>query len=280
MGQLPFASIADGDFCFVVPLLGWFIRPYGTEIGAQEGTPMTDLVNLTPPQPSHVDAAIEGIKAGLGGVPGLLAAILKTPIEKRRDEWMWDVASKLIQLDNKVEGFSIQSLAKNEVFISTLLQAASAAQRTHVVEKRIALRNAVLRTALAPSFDETKAEILVNLIDSITAWHIKILDLYANPEEWLARHGKGLDNRISSGSRAHVLELAYPELTDQRTFYDPIVRDLYNKGLLRAESLHGMVTSRGMLDPLCTEWGCELVLLVRQVPELNEEDRPTDKPTG
>ena len=87
-----------------------------------------------------------------------------------------------------------------------------------------------------------------------------------------------IDKNISSGARSQTLEIAYPELKGKRTFYDPIVRDLHNKGLFTADSLHGMVTARGMVDPLCTEWGCELVLMVRQPTELDLADLSTDLP--
>ena len=153
---------------------------------------MSDLVNLTPPQPGRSDAVWDGIKAGLGGVTGLLAALLRPPIEKRREEWMWDVASKLIQLDNKVEGFSREALAKNEVFISTFQQAATAAQRTHVAEKRAALRNAVLHAALTPNLDETKAEILVNLF--------KVTQIALGCETWTGVRSASLEHRWKNGA--------------------------------------------------------------------------------
>lgn len=225
---------------------------------------MSDQGKLTPPKPTRADAIIEGVKAGFSGPLGILGAVLKTPLEKRRDEWMRAVEEALLELQEKVEGFSIEALADNELFVSTVVQAAVAAQRTHVEEKRIALRNVVVNTALSPDLDETKVEILLGLIESLTAWHIKILDLFANPDDWAVKNNKPFPGSWYMGGRSDVLEFAYSELTGKRDFYDPIVRDLNTKGLLSTDSLHVTMTRNGMTQPTITDWGAELVRLIRE----------------
>ena len=225
---------------------------------------MSDQGKLTPPKPTRTDAIIEGAKAGLSGPFGILSALLKTPLEKRRDEWMRAVEEALLELQEKIAGFSIDSLAENELFVSTVVQAAVAALRTHVEEKRMALRNVVLNTAISPNLDETKIEILLGLLESLSAWHIKILDLFANPDDWAVRNTRPFPDSWYMGGRSEVLEFAYPELTGKRDFYDPIVRDLNAKGLLSADSLHVMMTRNGMTQPAVTYWGAELVRLTRE----------------
>jgi hypothetical protein len=229
---------------------------------------MPDDQSLIPPQPTRKDAVVEGVKAGLSGPFGILSALMKSPVEKRRDEWMRAVGEALLQLQGRVEGFSIEALAEDELFVSTVMQATLAAQRTHLADKKTALRNAVLNVALKHSPDEVKTEILLNLIDSISVWHIKIVDLFSNPQGWAQRNSKEFPSVWYMGGRGDVLEFAFPELVGKRTFYDPIVKDLYAKGLLAVESLQTMMTKNGMLEPCATEWGCDLMLLIREPDEL------------
>lgn len=229
---------------------------------------MTSRKNLTPPSPTKADAVIEGVKAGLSGPVGILGALLKTPLEKRRDEWMRAVEEALLELQGRVDNFSIDSLSENELFISTIVQAAIGAQRTHAEEKRMALRNVVLNTAISPDLDATKVEILLGLLESLTPWHIKILDLFANPDDWTIRNNKTFPSTWYMGGRDLVLEFAFPELAGKRQYYDPIVRDLNTKGLLSIESLHLQMTRNGMTQPAVTFWGAELVRLIREPQEL------------
>jgi hypothetical protein len=149
---------------------------------------MTDHRDLLPPKPNRGDAILEGVKAGLEGPGGIISALLKTPIERRRDEWMEDVGKTLIELSVQIEGFSVEALVESDLFVTTTLQAAQAAIRTHEIEKRIALRNTVLNVALNPSLEETRTQILINLIDVITVWHIRILDLFNSPKEFAERN--------------------------------------------------------------------------------------------
>ncbi len=228
---------------------------------------MTKPEDPHPPKPTRRDAIIQGVKAGISGPGGILSALLKTPLEKRRDKWMAAVESALIEIENKVEGFSIDALSENELFVSSVLQATVAAQRTHQEEKLAALRNAVMNIALGKDLDETRTEILLNLIDSLSVWHIRILDLFANPDNWATRNNRPFPDNWHSGGREQLLEFAYPELANKRTFYDPIVSDLHTKGLLSTDSLHTMMTRSGMTQPAITEWGGHLVLMIRE-PDL------------
>ncbi len=225
---------------------------------------MTDAKSLKPPKPARKDAIVEGVKAGLSGPLGILGALLKSPLEKRRDEWMRAVEEALLEFQEKVEGFSIENLSENELFVSTVVQAATAAQRTHLQEKRAALRNAVLNIALSPNLDDTKIEIVLGMIESMSVWHIRILDLFANPSEWALRNNKPFPGSWSTGGRSRVLEFAYPELAGKRNFYDPIVRDLNTKGLLSTDSLHATMTREGTIQPAVTEWGADLARLIRE----------------
>ncbi|WP_231490309.1 hypothetical protein [Pedobacter sp. Leaf170] len=110
------------------------------------------------------DIAHAVVKAGLGRIPILgsaateLFGLVVPPLDKRRQEWMNDVAEKLklLEQNNQVD---FKSLSQNEQFVDTITQATSIARRTSEQEKIIALKNAVTNTALEEAPDKTKSQI-------------------------------------------------------------------------------------------------------------------------
>jgi hypothetical protein len=116
---------------------------------------------IAPPEASGWDHAHLALKSALSAVPvvggpaaELFAAIIAPPLARRRDQWLQDLAESLAALQEKVAGFSAESLAQNEAFVSAALQASRAAIQTHHSEKREALRNALLNIAIGRAPDE------------------------------------------------------------------------------------------------------------------------------
>jgi len=208
------------------------------------------------------DYAHAGVKAGLSTAPFLggplaefFSVVVAPPLEKRRSEWLIEIFSRLKMLEEKVEGFKIESLAQNEVFISTLLYATQVAMRTHQREKLVSLRNAVINSAIRPTLDENLQLMFLNLVDRYTRWHLIILHFLDEPRQY------GIRNKISypswsMGGTSAVLEHAFPELKNKRQFYDQIVKELFSDGLLNSDSfLHTTMTEQGMFASRTTEIG-------------------------
>jgi hypothetical protein len=135
---------------------------------------------LTPPQKSLGDTSHEAAKGiadlatyGAGG--RLFDYLIKKPIERRRDEWREEVGNRIRQLEAK-KGLDLEALANDERFVSLATQASAAAVRTHLKQKRDALRNAVLNLALGISTDETLEQIFTNSINDLTPLHLQVLD--------------------------------------------------------------------------------------------------------
>jgi hypothetical protein len=108
-----------------------------------------------------------------------------------------------------------------------VMQASKAAVQTSENEKRAAFRNAVLNSALPNPPDESKRQIFLMLLGQITVWHIRILSMLANPPRWFAANGKSMPQWSIAGSLSQLLTTGYPELKDQREFYDIIGKDLF-----------------------------------------------------
>jgi hypothetical protein len=203
-------------------------------------------------------ALAKGALAGVPFVGGLASEIfnivIAPPLTRRRDYWMNSIAEGLTKLEEKMEGFKIEELSKNEMFITTVMQASQTAIRNHQKEKLEALRNAVLNAALPNAPEEDLQLIFLNFVDTLTTWHMRILKLFDNPKAWFAQNKKKFPN-LEFGGLSNVLLEAYPELRDQRGFFDQLFRDLYAQGLINTESMHVTMTASGLIASRTTAMG-------------------------
>jgi hypothetical protein len=58
-------------------------------------------------------------------------------------------------------------------------------------------------------------------VDRFTVWHLRILAFLDDPKGWFAARNRPFPAFMTS-SLGNVLTEAYPELKDQRSFYDLI----------------------------------------------------------
>jgi len=210
------------------------------------------------PKRTGGDTAHVGAKAGLSAIPvvggpaaELLQFLLQSPIEKRRDQWMLEVAEGLRTLE--AEGLRLEDLQSNDEFVSIVLQATHIALRTHQAQKRDALRNAVLNVANGSSVEDALQSLFLNLVDSFTEWHLRILKLF---------HAPPVVPGLTMGGGANVLEYAIPELKGRRNYYDPIWRDLYLRGLVGSDSLHLTASAVTLSQKATTELGDKFLFFI------------------
>ena len=221
---------------------------------------MTDKVNST----TKKDILHSLVKGGIGTIPliGSLATeifglIVTPPLEKRRAEWMNEIAEKLKQLEeNKMIDF--KELQNNEQFIDVVLQATTFALKTSEKEKIKAFQNAVLNTASGESPDQTISQIYLNQLDSFTTWHIKILKFIDSPRLWFQNANKTPPNYMS-GSISSVIKEAFPELKNQDELLDLIWNDLYTAGFHRTSEIKTMMTGDGILSERTTHFGKKFI---------------------
>jgi len=221
---------------------------------------MTDKTNKT----TVGDIAHSLAKGGLGTIPviGSLATeifglIVTPPLERRRAEWMNEIAEKLKVLEeNKTIDF--QELQNNEQFIDVVLQATTLALKTSEREKIKAFQNAVLNTASGESPDKTISQIFLNQLDSFTTWHIKILKFIDSPRLWFQSTNKTPPNYMS-GSISSVITEAFPELKSQDELLDLIWNDLHTAGFHRTSGIKTMMTGDGVLSERTTTFGKQFI---------------------
>jgi len=189
-----------------------------------------DPTKYQPPKMTVTDGvhkigkALVSLTPGVGGAAvELYETLWKAPLDKRMASW-----TKLIgEVVGKIEQ-DVEKLAENPVFITNLLHATQAALRTHQKEKLEALCNAVLNSTLPTAPDEDLQLIFINLLDSMTTPHIKILAFLADPRNYLK--GKVTDQEGVRGTPLYpYLEKAFPEM--DRPFYTVIIDQLKARGL-------------------------------------------------
>jgi hypothetical protein len=166
---------------------------------------------------------------------------------------MDSVADGLRQLESEGR-LTLDDLTTSELFTDTLLHASQAALRTSQVEKQQALRNAVLNAALPKAPDESLQLIFLSLVDQFTAWHLRLLKLFQDPEAFATANHRDYSS-IYMGGLSSILEIAYPELSNQREFYDLIWADLVTRGLTNTPNLKGIMTAHGLTQPRTTDIG-------------------------
>lgn len=215
------------------------------------------------------DIVYAAVKAGVGSVPligsaasELLGLLVTPPIEKRRAEWMNDVGQRIKELE-KSGRLDLNSLADNEQFVDTVLQATTYALKTSDELKIAALKNAIINTALNEAPDKTISQIFLNLIDSFTSLHIQILNLFNDPENWFKSNNKRLPNYMSAGL-INVVTEAYPDLKGQNELLNIIWDDLKRAGLHNSGSLNTMMTGNGLLSQRTTDLGKEFLRFIKE----------------
>jgi len=207
-------------------------------------------------------------KAGISGIPviagpaaEIFSLIIAPPLSKRRDKWIEGIAEDLKRLEEKVDGFKIEELSKNDAFITAVTHATQVAIRNHHNEKLEALRNAVLNAALPKAPEDDLQLMFLEFVDSLTPWHLRVLKFLDNPTEWGRKHGITYPDWSMGGANA-ALEHAFPELRAKPQLYDIFVKDLYSRGLLSTDSLHTTVTGEGMLASRTTDIGKQFIAFV------------------
>ncbi|MBA7704693.1 hypothetical protein ES703_113511 [subsurface metagenome] len=220
------------------------------------------------PKKSKGDVVHKAAKIVLSGIPWvggpvaeLFNIVIAPPIAKRRDKWLESIYKGLKMLEEKVKGFSIESLAENEMFITTVMHATQVAIRSHRKEKLEALRNAVLNAASSNAPEEDIQLIFLNFVDALTPWHLRILKFFDNPKQWGQNHNISFPDRLF-GALATVLEDAFLDLKEQRDFYDQIANDLYSRGLMNTESLHTTMATSGMFASRTTDMGKQFIKFI------------------
>lgn len=121
---------------------------------------------------------------------------------------------------------------------------ATSTTHEHMQAKIDALRDAISNPAAPLPASESLHQMFLSWADRFTVWHLRLLAFFDDPKGWFAARGQKFPDFLTS-SLGNVLTEAYPELKDQRPFYDLIAKDLWNNGLMNTDGLHAMMSANG-----------------------------------
>jgi hypothetical protein len=233
---------------------------------------------LEVPQSDKQDVVHSIIKAGLSAIPvasELFSLIFTAPLEKRRNEFFEDVVQNLQKLSQSVEEFQLESILSSESFQTVVLNAFREAVFNHEEENRLALRNAILNSALTDSPDDAHKKMFVQWAGEMTAWHIKLLDYFQ--QALLPRLKLGDPEWVMVGSEMAKLDNLivgkFPELKGQHNLYVQIINDLYAKGLIATLIFSPKMMTRIEHSPKVTPLGQAFLKFIATPSELIEGDK-------
>jgi hypothetical protein len=108
--------------------------------------------------------------------------------------------------------------------------------------------------ALPGAPEDTLQQIFLSHVDSLTPLHLQILAFFSDPQDWGRQH-EVLYPTWTMGSPSRVLEHSIPTLAGRRGFYDQIVSDLEQRGLMTSGGLHTTMSGEGMFSRRTTPLG-------------------------
>ena len=146
-----------------------------------------------------------------------------------------------MKLEEQTEGFKIENLSDNPLFITTFLRVFSIALRTHQEEKLESLRNVVINAAKPIYVEDDVSQMFTNFIDTFTPWHIKILELLDKIDFEISDfHTSG--RLYSNNVRDYVLN-NFPELQRDDAFAAQVIRDLQDRGMIKSDDDPELIAS-------------------------------------
>lgn len=143
-------------------------------------------MKIDPPNKSG-ELVVAAVKSLAGLVPylgGFLteAVALYDPVKKRREAWEQMLTSAVMELQER-HSLNLDSIMRNEAFVSFALQASDIAMRNHQREKLDALRNAIVSVGEPHQLNEDLAFQFLRYVEVLTCTHIKMLaSMSRNPD--------------------------------------------------------------------------------------------------
>lgn len=175
-------------------------------------------------------AAVSFIPFAGGPAAEVLGALIQPVIERRKTAWLEGIAQGLDDLSKQVADLTPERLAQDEAFTTAFLHASQIAMRTHQQDKLEALRNATLNVAVGAALDASVQLMLLDALDTLTPWHLILLDCIADPVAWSARRQYPLAPGHTPDASI-IFGAYFRDKMPVEGFDAQLLQDLYNHGL-------------------------------------------------
>jgi len=159
-------------------------------------------------------AALEAVPIVGGPAAHLFELVLAPSLERRRDEWLRNLGEVVEELRLRIDDFNPRDLENNEQFVSAVLAASTIAVKTHQVEKREMLRNALVNGLLPGAPDEHEQMLFLRFVDELTPLHVAVLAFMADPRRWYVDRGME-QPQFMMGPLSRVLVPAFDDFAEE-----------------------------------------------------------------
>lgn len=209
-----------------------------------------------------VDAAISAVPIVGGPIQTLVDALVAPKLSKRRDEWVVTLAADVQEALDRIDGLEIDQMQQSDRLVTTILETTLIAMRTTEEDKLAALRAACIRAALPAEVEAVYERVFVRWIDELLPLHLQVLAYLEDPYGWFDRNGIEKQHYMHA-ARMAPFKVAMPELAENDTMRDLVMRDLGQRGLADAGGLTGMVSENSVYSPLVSELGRKFLRFIR-----------------
>jgi hypothetical protein len=238
-----------------------------------------DIPKLLPPliapypEPEDADHAATVARIGVSLVPyfnvaisELLLPLLGPPVERRRNEWVQDLAA-VVEATHK----TVEELSSDEVFVSSVIRTSRMAITTHREEKRKLLRSALIKIGQGTAPNEDIVEGYFQIIEELTPSHFTVLHFLWTGVERVTKANQGtIPYGTTYGS---AIENYAPEIVIDYGFINQICEDLVSKRLIKGGSLEDSFMNVSFPQPCMTNRGISFLCFVLNPDQLPEGRR-------
>lgn len=224
-------------------------------------TPDNVTSDLTPPKTSAGDYLYAGAKGGIGVIPfvgppiaELASLVIKSPLQKRSENWQNHVAEVLVKLVENDNNF-VERIKNDENLKNHFTALSINAMKTSKTEKINAFKN--ILSNIDSSIDDDIKELFIRWIDELSVTHLKLLKWSERPKSSYSS-GKG---EFGMGSIYIVLLNGFHDYSSREYEYNAIISELYQRSLINfnADAIKSSTTMSQALSPKITSLGLKFL---------------------
>ena len=215
-----------------------------------------DIKELTDPATpvEHRQKILRGLIGGIPGIGSIITEYLPDIRSKKMTEFIIQLSEELEELKDLLK----EDYLKREDVISIVEKSFKSLYETYDVNKISALKNALIRTIIDTEIDVDRKDFYINLLNSLSPFHFRILNVFYNTEEYLKSKNITVSTNVTGG-RSSFLQEALPSMTEDEIKLT--ISDLVSKGLAQNISLGALqsTSGTGALKGFETKFGREFM---------------------
>ncbi len=148
-----------------------------------------------------------------------------------------------LQLDKDFKRLSIKMEEFNDEILYIVEKTFRGALENYQKEKLDAFRGILINSLTRTDRKEEEKELYINLVNSLSVLHLRLLSIFANPDKSLNQRQLKFDSQSMWGDDFQTVLQKCLECDTE--IIKSIITDLYNRGLINMSSMGGVTTDKG-----------------------------------